>query len=69
SKEILEFDIAILIGLIAGVYSSIFMSSSIWVYFENKMTTKRNNKNKNSKKNNKPKKKKVEELSVKGINA
>ena len=69
SKEILEFDIAILIGLIAGAYSSIFMSASIWVYFENKMTIKRNNKNKNQKKNSNPKKKKVEELSVKGINA
>ena len=69
SKEILEFDIAILIGLIAGVYSSIFMSSSIWVYFENKLTIKRNNKKKNIKKSNKPKKKRVEELSVKGINA
>ena len=70
SKEILEFDIAILIGLIAGAYSSIFMSSSIWVFFENKFNIRRNSKKKNnSKKNNKPKKKKVEELSVKGINA
>ena len=69
SKEILEFDIAILIGLIAGAYSSIFMSSSIWVFFENNITKKRNDKKKNPKKNSKPKKKKVEELSVKGINA
>ncbi len=69
SKEILEFDIAILIGLIAGAYSSIFMSSSIWVFFENRLTIKRNKKAKEKKKNDKPKKKKVEELSVKGINA
>ena len=34
----------IVIGLIAGAYSSIFMSSSIWVFFENKMTIKRNDK-------------------------
>ena len=69
SKEILEFDIAILIGLIAGAYSSIFMSASIWVFFENRLTIKRNKKSKEKKKNDKPKKKKVEELSVKGINA
>ena len=69
SKEILEFDIAILIGLVAGAYSSIFMSASIWVFFENRLTIKRNKKSKEKKKNDKPKKKKVEELSVKGINA
>ena len=69
SKEILEFDIAILIGLIAGAYSSIFMSSSIWVFFENKININRKNKKNKPKKNSKPKKKKVEELSVKGINA
>ena len=69
SKEIVAFDIAILIGLIAGAYSSIFMSSSIWVFFENRLNVRKNNKKKNPKKNNKPKKKKVEELSVKGINA
>ena len=69
SKEIIEFDIAILIGLVAGAYSSIFMSASIWVFFENRMTIRRNKNKKNAKKNNKPKKKKVEELSVKGINA
>ena len=65
SKEILEFDIAILIGLVAGAYSSIFLSSSLWVYFEYRLQVKRNSK----KKKDKPKKKKVEELSVKGINA
>ena len=69
SKEILEFDIAILIGLVAGAYSSIFMSASIWVFFENRMTIRRNKVKKSTKKSNKPKKKKVEELSVKGINA
>ena len=67
SKEILAFNIAILIGLIAGLYSSVLMSASIWLFFENKMTKRRNAKNK--KNSNKPKKKKVEELSVKGINA
>lgn len=68
SKEIVEFDIALLIGLLAGAYSSIFISSSIWVFFENRLSNKKNIK-KNNKKKDKPKKKKVEELSVKGINA
>ena len=59
----------LLIGLVAGAYSSIFMSASIWVYFENKLNIKKNTKNKTKKKDTKPKKRKVEELSVKGINA
>ena len=65
SKEILEFDIAILIGLIAGAYSSILISGSLWVLLENKLQIKK----KNNKKKDKPKKRRVEELSVKGINA
>ena len=71
SKEILQFDIAILIGLIAGAYSSIFLSSSIWVFFEYKLALRKinNNKKPKKKKDDKPKKKKIEELSVKGINA
>lgn len=31
SKEILEFNIALLVGLIAGTYSSVFIASQIWV--------------------------------------
>ena len=65
SKEILEFDIAILIGLVAGAYSSILISGSLWVILENKLQVKKNN----NKKKDKPKKRRVEELSVKGINA
>ena len=65
SKEILEFDIAILIGLVAGAYSSILISGSLWVLLENKLQIKK----KNNKKKDKPKKRRVEELSVKGINA
>ena len=34
SKEILEFDIAILIGLISGAYSSVLLSSQIWSKIE-----------------------------------
>ena len=65
SKEILEFDIAILIGLVAGAYSSILISGSLWVFLEYKLQSKNDKK----KKKDKPKKRKVEELSVKGINA
>lgn len=65
SKEILEFDIAILIGLVAGAYSSILISGSLWVILEYRLQIKK----KNNKKKDKPKKRKVEELSVKGINA
>ncbi len=65
SKEILEFDIAILIGLIAGAYSSILISGSLWVILEYKLQSKKTK----TKKKDKPKKRKVEELSVKGINA
>ena len=68
SREIMEFDIAILIGLIAGLYSSVLLSSSIWVFFENKMKNKVKKEKKKNKKE-KPKKQKVQELSVKGINS
>ncbi len=62
SHEIINFNIALFIGLIAGVYSSIFIASAIFYDIE---------KNKVGKK---PKKKwyeikeEVEELSIKGIN-
>lgn len=62
SHEIFNFNVALLIGLIAGSYSSIFIASQIWIALE-----KRNI--------GKPKKKKwyeetePEELKVKGINS
>ena len=34
SHEIINFNIALLIGLIAGVYSSIFIASQIWFMIE-----------------------------------
>lgn len=34
AKEILEFNIALLIGFISGTYSSIFISNMIWYYLE-----------------------------------
>lgn len=62
SNEILEFNIALLAGLIAGAYSSIFIASQIWFHME------KNNIGKKSKKkwyeDNEP-----EEKRIKGINA
>ena len=65
SKEIITFDIAILIGLIAGTYSSVLLSSQIWSKLELRRLIKKGNNNKKKKEV----KKKVTELSVKGINA
>lgn len=62
SHEIINFNLALLIGLIAGSYSSIFIASQLWYFIESKNI-------------NKPKKKKwyedseKEELKVKGINS
>ncbi len=74
AREILEFDVAIFIGLIAGAYSSIFLSSQVWALIEYKSNNKKDNKktvkNKNNKKSEKNnKKKKPDELIVKGINS
>ena len=73
AREIFEFNIAILFGLIAGAYSSVFLSAQIWRRIElrpkkEKKTTKKDNK-KNNKKNGKKDKKQPEELLVKGINS
>lgn len=62
SKEILEFNLALLIGLLAGSYSSIFIASQLWFRMEIKNIGK------------KPKKKWYEddgpeEKRIKGINA
>ena len=40
SKEIMNFNIALLVGFIAGVYSSIFISNMLWLYLEKKRITK-----------------------------
>lgn len=62
SYEIINFNLTLLIGLIAGSYSSIFIASQLWYFIESKNI-------------NKPKKKKwyedneKEELKVKGINS
>lgn len=61
AKEIVNFNIALLVGFIAGVYSSIYISNPIWLMLETKRLAKP------------PKTKKddddeIEELSVKGVN-
>ncbi len=59
SHEIITFNIALLVGFIAGTYSSIFISNMLWLYLEKRRISK-------------PQKKydddEVEELKVRGIN-
>ena len=65
SREIINFNIALLIGLVVGTFSSLFISSQIWMTIEKKKIGKDPNKHwydDNSKKKEK------EELQVKGIN-
>lgn len=58
--EIINFNIALFVGFIAGLYSSVFISNQLWLYLETKRLMKPDV----------PKKKKeeVEELQIKGIN-
>lgn len=60
SKEIINFNIALLVGFLAGVYSSIFISNMLWLSLEKRRI-------------NKPAKKEddddeIQELKIKGIN-
>lgn len=60
AREIFNFNIALLVGFIAGVYSSIYISNQLWLFLE-------------IRKNKKPKKKtidddEVNEIEVKGVN-
>ena len=59
AREIINFNIALFVGFIAGVYSSIFISNQIWYYLEKRKIEK-------------PKKidddDEISELKVKGIN-
>lgn len=59
SKEILNFNISLLVGFIAGVYSSIFISNMIWL----KLEKRRISKPKKNKENDE-----IQELKVRGIN-
>ena len=61
SSEIINLNIAMLVGFITGVYSSLFISNELWLIFETKSILKE------------PKKKKqydeIDELNIKGINS
>lgn len=59
SKEIMNFNIALLVGFIAGVYSSIFISNMLWLYLEKRRITKPVKEDDDDE---------IQELKVKGIN-
>ncbi|MDO5568937.1 MAG: protein translocase subunit SecF, partial [bacterium] len=61
SFEIINFNIALLVGFIAGVYSSIYISNQLWLWLEKKS-------NKKIKKEKKTKDNEPDELIIKGIN-
>ena len=63
SHEILNFNIALLIGLVVGTFSSLFVASQIWMSIEKRNIGR--NPNKHWYDDNKKEK---EELSIKGIN-
>ena len=63
SYEILNFNIALLIGLVVGTFSSLFISSQVWMLFEKRRIGKDPNKHWYD-----DNKKEKEELKVKGIN-
>lgn len=72
SREIIEFNIAIVIGLIVGLFSSVFLACSFMISIEKMINnSKKKQAKKAPKKDDKKKetKRKVQELSVKGINA
>lgn len=59
SKEIMNFNIALLVGFISGVYSSIFISNMLWLYLEKRRISKPQKKDEDDE---------IQELKVKGIN-
>ena len=61
AREIVNFNIALLVGFIAGVYSSIFISNQIWLILE----TRSLKKPKKEKKNDDDE---IEEIKIKGVN-
>ena len=67
SYEILNFNLALLFGLIVGTFSSIFLAPSIWYLIERRKIGKPK-KRKWYEEDPKTKKKEPEELKIKGIN-
>ena len=64
SHEIINFNLALLFGLIVGVYSSIFIASQLWLDMNKKSIGK-----KTKKKWYEEELHEKEELAVKGVNA
>ena len=62
SSEILNFNIALLVGFIAGVFSSIYVSNNLWLMLETRRLTKPKKEKKTNKKDD------IEEMRIKGIN-
>ena len=60
ASEILNFNLALLVGFIAGVFSSIYVSNQLWLILESKRISKP--------KKEKKELKEVDELKVKGVN-
>lgn len=60
SNEIMNFNIALLVGFIVGVYSSIFISNNIWLYLEKRRINKPVKEDKDIDE--------VNEIKIKGIN-
>lgn len=60
ASEILNFNLALLVGFIAGVFSSIYVSNQLWLILESRRISKP--------KKEKKKTDEVEELKIKGIN-
>ena len=60
SHEIMNFNIALLVGFIVGVYSSVFISNNIWLYLEKRRIHKPIKENKDLDD--------INELKIKGIN-
>lgn len=61
AREIVNFNIALLVGFIAGVYSSIYISNQIWLILESRRLKK-------PKKAKKEDDDEVEEIKIKGVN-
>lgn len=61
ASEILNFNLALLVGFIAGVFSSIYIANQLWLILESRRISK-------PKKENKKKNDEVEEMQIKGIN-
>ena len=59
SREIVTFNIALLVGFIAGTYSSIFISNMLWLFLEKRRISKPTKKDDDDE---------IEELKVRGIN-